>query len=521
MAGELSELRTKPAGYAKDLFLLDFMEQNITASQAYEAYFLTKSPKSKHSTLLLKKTASKKLRKLFDCMDTNTTRALKKTPECAELSVSYVKLSSLAIDDSKDVKQLAELIDAQSHEKAAKIEKMLLIKNSIDTNASELFSIYFDTSKAFRAKFLDKNITIDDGFYKDAKIKRAIKWALFDKNASNLQNTLSNLECKNIQDSEALFFESLLKIKYQKNPIECLAKSAKIATRASDRDRSIFWLYLYTGDTAVLRKAANDDLNFYSKLAQEATDTEPKHISFVDYSSKFTKTSDINGSDPFFWQELRAKIKNANKVELEKIEKQLAYKNTESYYLYAKEKATGFKNDYFLLPYKDSFEEFNSTQKTLLHAIGRQESTFIPGDVSGAYAIGVMQIIPILGEELAQKRKEKISFFELFEPSKNISYAATHFKWLEAEVSHPILIAVSFNAGYGFFRRIEKNGLFTFKDEKLFKYEPFWSIENIPYDETRDYAKKVALNYSVYSEKFDEKISLTRLLENLIELRRK
>lgn len=515
-----NELKYKPSGYAKDLYLLKFMGQDITPNEAYEAYFLTKAPKSEHSSFLLKKTKSKKLSRLFDCMDTNTTKALKKSPECAELSVSYTKLSEQAIKNDDDAKALSLLIKDAAPEKSSKIDKIITAKNSESLDLTNALEIYFDTSKNFRMRFLDKDLNATEQLYKDSRLKRIIKWALFDKNSSNLPRSISKLECKNIEGGDELFFEALLKIRFNSDPTECLIKSIKQSSKESDKDRALFWLYLYTNDTSYLDKAAKGGLNFYSMLAKEATDGELS-VNFVDYSQKFTKTSDVNGSDPFFWQELRAKLKNSDSEQLEKIKKKLAFKNTESYYQYVKEKEEGFRKSYFLLPYKDAFSEYNSTQKTLLHAIGRQESLFMAGDVSSAYAIGVMQIIPILGEELAEKRREKIEFFELFEPSKNISYGATHFRWLESKVTHPTLIAVSFNAGYGFFRRIEKDGLFTFKDKELLRYEPFWSIENIPYDETRDYAKKVSLNYAVYSTKFNESVTLTRLLEKLLEIRQK
>jgi hypothetical protein len=186
------------------------MEKNITIPEAYEAYFLTKSPKSTHSTLLLKKTGSKKLSRLFDCMDTNTTKALKKTPECAELSVSYSKLSNGIAANEDEARNLLELIKEISPEKAAKINKMIAAKNAPPTNMSDVMDIYFDVSKNFRIAILNKEITLDDKIYKDARLKRLVKWGLFDKNSSTISNTLSNIECKNIQDADTLFFEALL-----------------------------------------------------------------------------------------------------------------------------------------------------------------------------------------------------------------------------------------------------------------------------------------------------------------------
>jgi len=500
------------------------MEQNITDKEIYEAYFLSKTPKSEHSSLLLKKSGSKKLSKLFDCMDTNLTRALKKTPECAELSVNYKKISASILANSNEPMLLAEHIKEVAPQKSSKIELLASLASTKQHLSNELISIYFETSKEFRAAFFDTELSDTEltNILDSENSKRFIKWVLFDKNATGLQKSIAKIECANLSDGETLFFISLLKIKNSQNVAGCFEKAAKNSKNDSDRDRANFWAYLTAGNMDFLKKAANSkEVNFYSLAAREKIGIESKNIEFVEING--TKTAeDINVSSPFQWQNFRTKIKQTDGLQLDKIMRKYAdIKDGDAYYVYAKDKKEGYKKELFLLPYKDDFTDFNASQKTLLHAIGRQESLFVPGVVSSAYATGVMQIIPILAEELAAKRKEKLDFFELLEPKKNISYAATHFKWLEEKVKHPTLIAISYNAGYGFFRKIQKDGLFVFKDDATIDYEPFWSIENIPYDETRNYAKKVSLNYAIYSEKFGEKITLNQLLENLKALRRK
>lgn len=522
----LDSLKKEPSGYAKDLFLLDILKGDISSKEAYEAFFLTKTPKSEHSSLLLKKTGSKKLAKLFDCMDSNITKALKKTPECAELGVNYKKISNLLMLGSSEPVELSKNISEAAPEKAAKIEllsKIALERRALDAKSVE---IYFETSKEFRAAFFNTQIddTNIDAILAAPNTKRFVKWVLFDANQTNLQKSIAKAEPKSSYDEETLFFMGLTKLKQGEEALGCFKMAAENAKSVDGRDRALFWAYLSSKSQEFLKQLSNgNEVNFYSTLAKEMLGVKQKNIEFLEPDdAKESVSNELNTTSPFYWQRFRDQVKKAGRHELEKLAKTMfEQKDAEAYYTYAKEKLDGYKKEYFLLPYKEVFKDFNESQKTLLHAIGKQESLFIPGDVSSAYAIGVMQIIPILAEELAQKRKEKLSFFELFEPSKNISYAATHFKWLESKVGHPTLIAVSYNAGYGFFRRIEKEGLFRFDDDAMLAYEPFWSIENIPYDETRNYAKKVSLNYSVYSEKFGEKITLTRLLENLVSLRRK
>ncbi len=522
-AYDIDSLSKEPAGYARDLFLLRELEQNITKEDAYRGYFLTKTPKSEHSSLLLKKTKSKKLATLFDCMDSNITRVLKKTPECAELGINYKKISSAILSGSDEPQKLLELIKDSAPQKKEKIEVLLKTAAKKEKLTKDSIELYFESSKEFRASFFDMELNDDElkSVVNSPFQKRFIKWALFDKNATTLQKSISKIEPRELNDSEALFFLGLLKLRHEQNATLSFERAAKTATKESDKDRANFWAYLSSKDDKFLQKASSGkDFNFYSVIATEMSGKKPTAVEFVSLDNENAKF-ERNISSPFEWLNFKRKINNASNKELETILiKTKGQKYADAYYLQAKERLEGYKKELYLMPYQDAFADYNDSQKTLLHAIGRQESLFIPGIVSSAYAIGVMQIIPILGEELAAKRKEKFDFFELFEPKKNISYAATHFKWLESKVSHPTLIAVSFNAGYGFFKRIERDGLFVFKDEKTLAYEPFWSIENIPYDETRHYAKKVSLNYAVYSRRIGKEVSLSELLENLMRLRR-
>lgn len=457
-------------------------------------------------------------------MDSNLTRALKKTPECAELGINYKKISSAILTKSDEPKRLAGLIKELSPAKSEKIELLVKTSTKKEKINKDDIELYFESTKEFRSAFFDTELSDEeiDAIVDSPSQKRFIKWVLFDKNATMMQKSISKIEPNRLSDSDALFFLGLIKLRHEQNATATFERAAKTATKESDRDRANFWAYLGSKDSKFIQKAANSkEFNFYSTVAAEKLGKQPNQIEFVSLESDIDKVNERNISSPFEWINFKRKLNSSSHKELEeiisKIKKQ---KDGDAYYLQAKEKLEGYKKEFYLLPYAEIFKDYNDSQKVLLHAIGRQESLFVPGIVSSAYAIGVMQIIPLLAEELAVKKKEKLDFFELFEPKKNISYAATHFAWLESKVVHPTLIAISFNAGYGFFKRIERDGLFTFKDEKMLPYEPFWSIENIPYDETRHYAKRVSLNYAVYSRRFGREIGLNELLENLVLLRR-
>ena len=56
---------------------------------------------------------------------------------------------------------------------------------------------------------------------------------------------------------------------------------------------------------------------------------------------------------------------------------------------------------------KTQFSEIiDKHRKSLIYALGRQESRFIPTSVSSSYAMGTMQIMPFLSKAIAKELKE-------------------------------------------------------------------------------------------------------------------
>ncbi len=507
-AVEPDELQKKPSGYAKDLLLFEAAKESTDTKEVYTGYFVAKNPKSGHLKLLASKTGSKNISTLLECLDGEPQKLLKKTPECAELGINYQKISDAAIDDKTLPYKISE-------------KKQL--------TSDELLEKYFDTSKSFRRKFLDRDLS-DEEIAKitgHQNFKRFLKWVTFDREAKNLSKSLAKIDCSRTEDPDALFLLGLLKIKTSNTQAGCFKKSALMSKKQADKDRGFFWEYLADGNTEHLQYVAQSrDLNFYSTIAKEKIGAQKNSsgIVFFDEDELLSCKNTPNYDDaPFVWLEYRSKLKTYQKSELTKLLSDYSCKQNGALYIAGLERKEGYKKDYFPILYKRAFVSLPPYRKALYHAIARQESFFVPGVVSSAYAVGVMQIIPELGGELAQKHGESLKIKELFEPDKNIRYASSHFKWLEDMVAHPTLIAVSYNAGYGFFKRIEREGLFGFKDTDKLRYEPYWSIENIPYDETREYAKKVTLNYAVYSEYFNPNAenSLLSIVENLVRSRRR
>lgn len=162
---------------------------------------------------------------------------------------------------------------------------------------------------------------------------------------------------------------------------------------------------------------------------------------------------------------------------------------------------TQARHDYalrYLAPFRPQFETAARTHDVdvaLLYGIARQESRFAPDIVSSAGAVGLMQLMPgtarWVAKQLARNdyRPALISDTDL-----NTQFGAYYFKyWLDRLDRMPALAAAAYNAGPG----------------RAQAWRPpvplegaIW-VETIPFNETRDYVKKVLANAVIYSDAFN------------------
>jgi len=102
----------------------------------------------------------------------------------------------------------------------------------------------------------------------------------------------------------------------------------------------------------------------------------------------------------------------------------------------------------------------------------------------------------------------KGNIFKQFDYKENIALGAKHLKWLFSKLQNPLMVAYAYNGGIGF---VKRKVMPKFKYQG--KYEPFLSMELVPYDESRKYGKKVITNFVIYSKIFGKKITLHQLLK--------
>ncbi len=135
-------------------------------------------------------------------------------------------------------------------------------------------------------------------------------------------------------------------------------------------------------------------------------------------------------------------------------------------------------NEYELSPY-------------LVMSLMREESYFNPNAVSVSNAQGLMQLMPSTADFVAKKYElPKDLLNDLSDPASNITLGCAYLNFLDKYFDeNDLLSVIAYNAGNG----SVKKWLDTLKYSDFDEF-----IENIPYNESRKYVKKVYRSYWNY-----------------------
>lgn len=146
----------------------------------------------------------------------------------------------------------------------------------------------------------------------------------------------------------------------------------------------------------------------------------------------------------------------------------------------------------FLAPFREVFGEqaraFELEEAWVLGLV-RQESRFITDAKSSAGARGLMQLMPATARWMARKIGLRLSPQGVQDIDTNITLGTGYLKYALDSLGHPLLASAGYNAGPGRARR--------WRDDKPLEGAIY--AETIPFDETRDYVKKVMLNTMYYA----------------------
>ena len=160
----------------------------------------------------------------------------------------------------------------------------------------------------------------------------------------------------------------------------------------------------------------------------------------------------------------------------------------------------------FPMPHRDALTAAArqwDLDEALVYGIIRQESRFMPEARSPVGATGLMQLMPATARWVA--RQIALTPFRpemLVRPDVNLQMGTYYFRRVLNDLGHPILATAAYNAGPGRARR--------WRDERALEGAIY--AETIPFNETREYVKKVFANAWYYRQRLTGKATPMREL---------
>jgi soluble lytic murein transglycosylase len=142
------------------------------------------------------------------------------------------------------------------------------------------------------------------------------------------------------------------------------------------------------------------------------------------------------------------------------------------------------------------FSSDNALDPYMVAALIRQESEFNPSAVSRANAVGLMQLLPKVGNSVAKQEKMKhFSNNELFTPGVNMELGTRYFRSMVDKFGSFEYALAAYNAGA---ERVQDwLGQGHYRDPQEF-------VESIPFTETREYVQAILRNANVYRQLYGE-----------------
>lgn len=142
--------------------------------------------------------------------------------------------------------------------------------------------------------------------------------------------------------------------------------------------------------------------------------------------------------------------------------------------------------------YVEKYSQENNVDQLLIYSIIKAESNFNVNAKSRSNAIGLMQVMPSTAKEIGKYfYVEDITEKELYDAELNIKIGTAYFKSLLDKYNNINLALIAYNAGMGNLDNWLEQEIID-KDGK--------NLENIPYEETKNYVKRILQNYKVYNE---------------------
>ena len=181
--------------------------------------------------------------------------------------------------------------------------------------------------------------------------------------------------------------------------------------------------------------------------------------------------------------------------------------------IFAVSKLPSTQKIFYPFPYRDKIEANAARYRVdrfLAISVMKVESNFVEGATSKSGAVGLMQIMPETANWIATQLDENPpSINQLHNCDTNIKYGIWYLAELEDEFfGNDVLALAAYNAGRGNVHHwMEKNGW----------RKNFSDVDAIPFNETRNYVKKVLACREKYFELYGTEKFVVASIEYSLE----
>ncbi|WP_104748631.1 lytic transglycosylase domain-containing protein [Helicobacter cetorum] len=525
----LKDLEKKPAGIARDYYLWRYISDKKTSLEnAKKAYELAQNKNTTLQKAMRDKGALDEMPKDIYCKQTELEELEQSDKQCIANALK-AKIAEFQAIPPSTLKPLQEKIKGSYpilYEELEILQSKNISASMFKANAQVFSALFNHLSYEKKLQIFEEPISIkelnrllDEDY---PAFNHLVYKVILDPKLDNFKEALakSNATHSNAQTFFILGINEILRKKSQK-ALKYFERS-EIAAKEDNflRDRAIFWQYLIHKKRKVLERLSKSEaLNLYSIYASHELKSSPNYHIISNIQNLSSKKPPFDTHNPFLWQKFKTHaLSLQDEKAFQETLKTLHYQKSAPELTYLLKERNKDKTYYYLSPYEGIIEWQNTDEKAMAYAIARQESFLLPALISRSFALGLMQIMPFNVEPFAKNLGiSHIDLDDMFNPNIAFKFGNYYLNHLKKEFNHPLFVAYAYNAGPGFLRRwLESSKRFSEKN----RFEPWLSMELVPYSETRLYGFKVIANYLVYQEIFGNFVSVNDFLQQTIQLKK-
>lgn len=510
----LSDINDKPASRQKNFLIWQFLHQDISASEASEAFYQVENVNDRFLFDYAAKTDEAEIKYTATCMQEQACNLpVIEHDDCLMLALTPAKATALKPEERESIASRLNNRFGNTEWLRAMNQESFYTSTDNLINETTVFRL---AGALYRHENFNHPLSYDvvNALTQNPNFAQIVFLTVTDPDMGQMQQSLCAVTGGHF-DPQTHFFLAMNDIKYGKFDIalEHLKEAKGRFYSPIDRDKSTFWIYQITKDQTYLDELSKSlDINMYVLYARELLQL-PTENYFTSLPTVHRSDS-INGIDPFQWREFAEEIKASTPDTIVNLIDRCDGDDSVGVQGYVLERTYEPYIHNFTTPYDQYMTNLSSDQKALVYALMRQETRFIPGLISRSFALGLMQIMPFNIDSISKVHPLKpTTYFDMLKPEMSIAYSVAHMQHLIDYLHNPILIAYGYNGGIGSTKRLLINGGRFLPGE----FEPFLSMELIGNDENREYGKKVLANYVIYKKIFGEPVSLKAIFDNLVQ----